>query len=100
MMFIRDGQGDWHNPTLFAADRTERHLLMRLAADFVERKGCDALIEVGGATRLAPSPRPGTRNGTPLIVTHCLLRLANSIRVRQQGKALIDMCPVYCRAPA
>jgi hypothetical protein len=47
MMFIRDGQGDWHNATLFAADRTEKHLLMRQAAEFVERKGCDALIEVG-----------------------------------------------------
>jgi hypothetical protein len=47
MMFIRDGKGDWHNATLFAADRTDKHVLMRLAAEFVERKGCDALIEVG-----------------------------------------------------
>jgi hypothetical protein len=47
MMFIRDGQGDWHNASLFAADRTDKHILMRLAAEFVERKGCDALIEVG-----------------------------------------------------
>jgi len=47
MMFIRDGRGDWHNATLFAADRTDKHVLMRLAAEFVERKGCDALIEVG-----------------------------------------------------
>ena len=47
MMFVRDGHGNWHNATLFAADRTQKHVLMQLAADFVERKGCDALIEVG-----------------------------------------------------
>jgi hypothetical protein len=47
MMFIRDGHGLWHNASLFARDSTEKHLLMRLAAGFVERKGCDALIEVG-----------------------------------------------------
>jgi hypothetical protein len=47
IMFIRDGDGRWHNAALFAADATEKHLLTRLAAVFVERKGCDAIIEVG-----------------------------------------------------
>jgi hypothetical protein len=47
MMFVRDGEGNWHNHTLFARDRTEKHLLMQMAARFVESRGCDALIEVG-----------------------------------------------------
>jgi hypothetical protein len=38
MMFVRNGQVNWHHATLFAADRTEKHLLMRLAARFVERR--------------------------------------------------------------
>ncbi len=46
MMFFRDGRGKWHLKTLFARDRTEKHVLMRMAAQFVERKGCDAIIEV------------------------------------------------------
>lgn len=47
MMFIRDGSGKWHMNALFAADRTEKHLLMRMAAQFVESAGCDAIIDVG-----------------------------------------------------
>ena len=47
MMFIRDGEGNWHQHSLFAQDRTEKHLLMQMAARFVEERGCDALVEVG-----------------------------------------------------
>jgi hypothetical protein len=47
MMFIRDGEGNWQLNTLFARDRTEKHLLMRMAAQFVESRGCDAIVEVG-----------------------------------------------------
>jgi hypothetical protein len=47
MMFIRDGQGEWHHHTLIAADRTEKYLLMQLVAQFVESRGCDAVIEIG-----------------------------------------------------
>jgi hypothetical protein len=47
MMFIRDGQGDWYQSALVAADRMEKYVLMRQLAEFVERRGCDALIEVG-----------------------------------------------------
>jgi len=47
MMFIRDGGGQWHINGLVARDRTEKHLLMRLVAQFVESKGCDAIVEVG-----------------------------------------------------
>ncbi len=66
MMFIRDGQGDWHNATLFAADRTDKHVLMRLAAEFVERKGCDALIEVGESwIELARPPSEGMLPSAP-----------------------------------
>ena len=46
IMFIRDGQGQWHVRTLLARDRTEKHLLMRTVAQFVESKGCDAIVEV------------------------------------------------------
>jgi uncharacterized protein YchJ len=68
MMFIRDGLGNWHNATLFAADRTEKHLLMRLAADFVERKGCDALIEVGEVWIEPTKPVSGISNAAPPIM--------------------------------
>ncbi len=47
IMFIRDGRGEWHIRTLLAGDRTEKHLLMRTVAQFVESKGCDAIVEVG-----------------------------------------------------
>jgi len=47
MMFFRDGRGEWHTKALLARDRTEKHLLMRMAAQFVESKGCDAIVEVG-----------------------------------------------------
>ncbi|HLA09562.1 MAG TPA: hypothetical protein VJ023_03030 [Pyrinomonadaceae bacterium] len=46
IMFIRDGNGDWHQTVVNAADRTEKHILMRVAASFVERVGADVLIEV------------------------------------------------------
>jgi hypothetical protein len=47
MMFIRDGEGKWHHHTLVAADRTEKHVVMQLVAQFVESRGCDAVIEIG-----------------------------------------------------
>jgi hypothetical protein len=46
MMFIRGGDGNWHQTVLNATDRTEKHILMRVAASFVERVGADVLIEV------------------------------------------------------
>ena len=49
MMFIRDGLGDWHLTGLNAANRTEKHLLMRMMARFIESVGADALIDVGEA---------------------------------------------------
>jgi hypothetical protein len=52
MMFIRDGQGAWHRLTLDARNRTEKHLLMRMVARFVESVGADAIIEVGEAWAL------------------------------------------------
>jgi hypothetical protein len=47
MMFIRDGEGSWRQILLNATDRTEKHILMRIAASLVERIGADVLIEVG-----------------------------------------------------
>jgi len=49
MMFIRDGQGTWHQTILQASDRTEKHILMRVAASFIERVGADVLIDVSEA---------------------------------------------------
>lgn len=49
MMFIRDGHGTWHQTLLQASDRTEKHILMRVAASFIERVGADVLIDVSEA---------------------------------------------------
>jgi hypothetical protein len=49
MMFIRAGLGDWRLIGLNAANRTEKHLLMRMIARYVESVGADALIDVGEA---------------------------------------------------
>jgi tetratricopeptide (TPR) repeat protein len=46
MMFIRDGDGAWRQIVLNAADRTEKHILMRVVASFVERVGADVIIDV------------------------------------------------------
>lgn len=46
MMFIRDGHGAWRQTIVNAADRTEKHVLMRVVASFIERIGADALIDV------------------------------------------------------
>jgi hypothetical protein len=55
MMFIRDGQGTWHQILLNAADRTEKHILMRVAASFMENVGADVLIDIAEAWILPAS---------------------------------------------
>jgi len=55
MMFVRDGHGTWHQTLLQASDRTEKHILMRVAASFIERVGADALIEISEAWVLPAS---------------------------------------------
>jgi hypothetical protein len=47
IMFIRDGEGKWHQITAHAQDRTEKMVLMQMVASFVENRACDALVEVG-----------------------------------------------------
>jgi hypothetical protein len=47
IIFIRDGAGRWHQLGFVARDRTEKHLIIRMVAAFVERVGADALIDVG-----------------------------------------------------
>jgi hypothetical protein len=47
MMFIRDGGGCWHQMVLSARDRTEKFVLMQIVSEFVESRGCDAIIEIG-----------------------------------------------------
>jgi hypothetical protein len=47
IMFIRDGEGQWHQITIYSQDKTEKIVVMQMVASFVENRGCDALIEVG-----------------------------------------------------
>jgi hypothetical protein len=47
IIFIRDGMCRWHQLAFVARDRTEKHLIIRMVAAFVERVGGDALIDVG-----------------------------------------------------
>jgi hypothetical protein len=47
IIFIRDGKGIWHPIMLNASNRTEKHLLIRMVARFIESVGGDALIDVG-----------------------------------------------------
>lgn len=49
MIFIRDGHGAWHQTIPHARDRTEKHILMRVIASFMERVGADVLIDVSEA---------------------------------------------------
>lgn len=58
MVFIRDGRGTWHQVVLDASNRTEKHLLIRIVARFIESVGGDAIIDVGEAWMLQ-------LNGTP-----------------------------------
>lgn len=55
MMFIRDGQGTWHQVLLNAADRTEKHILVRVAASFMESVGADVVIDIAEAWILPAS---------------------------------------------
>lgn len=47
IVFVRDGAGRWHQLGFVARNRTEKHLIIRMVAAFVERVGADALIDVG-----------------------------------------------------
>jgi len=46
-IFIRDGEGKWHQINANTQDRTEKMVLMQMIASFVENHACDALVEVG-----------------------------------------------------
>ena len=56
MMFLRDGEGQWHHLTLFAKDKTEKHILLQLVASFMQTRGCDALIEISEVWYAHPEP--------------------------------------------
>ena len=47
LVFVRDGAGEWHPMTFLPSDRSEKHLAVRLIAQFVEQTGADAIIDVG-----------------------------------------------------
>jgi hypothetical protein len=59
LMFIRDGRGEWHLRALIAADRTEKHLIVRTVAQFVENNGCDAIVEVSEVWNAPAESVPG-----------------------------------------
>ena len=46
LVFVRDGAGEWHPMTFLHSDRSEKHLAVRLIAQFVEQTGADAVIDV------------------------------------------------------
>jgi hypothetical protein len=54
MAFIRDGRGTWHQLVLEASNRTEKHLLMRMVARYIESVGGDAIIDVNEVWMLPP----------------------------------------------
>ena len=47
LVFVRDGTGEWHPMSFVHSDRSEKHLAVRLIAQFVEQTGADAVIDVG-----------------------------------------------------
>jgi hypothetical protein len=54
MAFIRDGRGSWNEVVVEAANRTEKHLVMRMIARYVESVGADAIIDVNEVWMLPP----------------------------------------------
>jgi len=54
MAFIRNGRGKWHQVVLLASNRTEKHLLMRMIARYIESEGGDAIIDVNEVWMLPP----------------------------------------------
>jgi hypothetical protein len=54
MAFIRDGRGTWHQVALEASNRTEKHLLMRMVARYIESVGGDVIIDVNEVWILPP----------------------------------------------
>lgn len=58
ILFIRDGGGSWHPTVLEASNRTEKNLLMRLVARFIESVGGDAIIDVGEVWMLGLKDTP------------------------------------------
>jgi hypothetical protein len=55
ILFIREGGGAWRQVVLEAANRTEKHLLMRMIARFIESVGGDAIIDVGEVWMVPPN---------------------------------------------
>ena len=48
-VLVRDGAGEWHPMSFHHSDRSEKHLAVRLIAQFVEQTGADAVIDVSEA---------------------------------------------------
>lgn len=54
MVFIRDGRGSWNQAVIEATNRTEKHLLMRMIARYIESVGGDTIIDVNEVWMLPP----------------------------------------------
>ncbi len=54
ILFIRQGNGVWRQVVVAAENRTEKHLVMRMAARFIESVGGDAVIDVGEIWLIPP----------------------------------------------
>jgi uncharacterized protein YchJ len=57
VVFVRDGEGVWHQMAIVASNQTEKYLLMRMVARFIESVGGNAIIDVGEIWTL-PSDNP------------------------------------------
>jgi hypothetical protein len=53
--FLHDGQDTWHKVALEASNRTEKHLLIRMIARYIESVSGDAIVDVGEVWMLPPS---------------------------------------------
>ena len=47
VVFVRDGGGNWHPMGFAPSARSEKHISIRLLAQFVQKTGADAVIDVG-----------------------------------------------------
>ena len=47
VVFVRDGSGNWRPMGFAPAARSEKHVAIRLLAQFVRRTGADAIIDIG-----------------------------------------------------
>ena len=84
MVFVRDGGGRWQAMVFYASSRSEKHLVVRMVAEFVEQTGADAIIDVGEAWYLPPSMSQRTQAIRPPKTTR-VVRSLEDVPGRQEA---------------